>query len=51
MKNNIQNLSKKLKSLKIRAKNNKSRITPACLLITLAFRHKETLRVINTIIV
>ena len=30
---------------------NKSRITPACLLITLAFRHKETLRVINTIII
>ena len=30
---------------------NKSLITPACLLITLAFRHKETLCVINTIIV
>ena len=30
---------------------NKSFITPACLLITLTFRHKETLRVINTIII
>ena len=40
-----------LDSIHVIQQVNKSLITQACLLITLAFRHKETLRIISTIIV